>query len=221
MCARPSTPASRRHDTAAESASEDERHGLANAAHAAALAPAGQAAFEPVHVGVAQRAQALHRAVDQAFAIVIEDEARVAARDSAPGLELQLRQRQVRGPQRVRLRERIFLAHVDQPDLFTRDEGGADVIGGHRGGGVGSHGCMSKIGDGALGEYPETTGWWRPSAREPMRRAVPMSATVDMLADRGRGRQRRGHHRCRGWWHRRVRARGRSWVWRPGAVTPD
>ncbi|MNO90319.1 hypothetical protein D3C76_818260 [compost metagenome] len=100
---------------------------------ATGVAPAGQSTFEQGHVAVAEFAQALGGDPGQAFAIVINGDCGIAAGNSCIDLQLQLRQRDVGGEQRVLLGERVFLADVDQGYLAAIEQGGADIVEGAMG----------------------------------------------------------------------------------------
>ncbi|MNN78452.1 hypothetical protein D3C81_1950110 [compost metagenome] len=135
-----------------------------------------------MHVGIAQRLQHRCSARREVFAgvLAVDHDQRVAARDARPRFQFELRQREVGGPQRVLLRERVFLAHVDQCDLGAGQQGlaylrmgeGRECRGGLRGGWRGeldghdfeiSRERSHRLGRVGL-ESPETKGLRGPSS---------------------------------------------------------
>ena len=63
------------------------------------------------------------------FAVLfaVQHDERVALRDAPHGIALDQVERQVRGPQRMRLREGVFLAQVDERDLVAGEQVPSDV----------------------------------------------------------------------------------------------
>lgn len=94
---------------------------------ATGAAPALQATFEQADVAVAQRLQALRGAVRQAFAIVIEGDWGIAPGNARIHLQLQFRQRDIGGKQRMPLGEGRLFAHIDEGQLFTVQQRLADL----------------------------------------------------------------------------------------------
>ena len=92
----------------------------------------------------------------------------VASRNAAPRLQLDARQRQIGGPQRMSLRVRIFFAHIEQRDLLTRQQSrahGAWRLARPRVGGTAVHSATPRRDvDAGSGEYPETKGRRSPSS---------------------------------------------------------
>ncbi|MNC54649.1 hypothetical protein D3C75_1041400 [compost metagenome] len=146
---------------------------------AACCAPAGQATFEQCHITVAQCRQTLPGLGRQAFAVVIQGDGGVAPGYPSKHLQLQLRQRDVGGEQRVCLGERVFLADIDQRQFFMGQQCPTNVLEGA--GGYGTHGAgfsldrSQMLGRRVL-EYPETNGFSLPSARYTARLTAPMLA---------------------------------------------
>jgi hypothetical protein len=66
----------------------------------------------------------------QAFAVVVDHHRHVAARQPPGRVELEPRARDLHREQRVLLRERVFLAHVEQRDLAALQQHRAHVVGG-------------------------------------------------------------------------------------------
>jgi hypothetical protein len=101
--------------------------GLAGHVHvleqlASGLAPAPHAAGQHGDTAITERTQAQRRAHGQAFAVVERDDAHIAARQACKGIQLQMREREIGGKQRMGLRMRRFLAHVEQGDLLARQQ---------------------------------------------------------------------------------------------------
>ncbi|AJY40699.1 rhodanese-like domain protein [Burkholderia humptydooensis] len=99
---------------------------------AARRLPAGEPAFEQMHARVAERREYRCRARREILAerFAVDRDRRVAARNARPCVEFELRQRKIRGPQRMAARIWVFLAHVDQRDLRAGEQRGAHVGGG-------------------------------------------------------------------------------------------
>jgi hypothetical protein len=96
---------------------------------AAGRSPAVEPACERVHVGVAQRCEALGRgghAVDTVL-FAVQHDPRVAPWNAPRRVAFDQVERQVRGPQRVDLRVGVFLAQVDERDLVAGEQVPADI----------------------------------------------------------------------------------------------
>ncbi len=91
--------------------------------------PTVEAARETIDVGVAELAQHAGSARRQILAamLAVDDDARVAARYARPDVDLHARERKVRRPQWVRLREWIFFANVEQRNFLTGEQRGTHV----------------------------------------------------------------------------------------------
>src|SRR4030095_6579039 len=89
---------------------------------AAGSSPSVEASREQRDVGISQGSQAVDGDGVQPFAVVVHDDSRRAPRHAIADLELETSQGKRRREQRMRLRERTFLADVEQRDLATLDQ---------------------------------------------------------------------------------------------------
>ena len=100
---------------------------------AAGVTPAGQAANEQVHPGVAQGLQLPRGGRGQAFAVVVDGDGHVAPRQPPGRVQRDAAGADLHRPQRVGLGERVFLAHVDQGDLGAVEQQLPHLGGGQQG----------------------------------------------------------------------------------------
>ena len=101
---------------------------------AARAPPAIQAAVEHGHRRVSETPELLNRVSREALAIVVHDDGRCAARDAIEHVAEAI-EREGRGEQRMGLRERGLVAHIEQRDLAPLDQGAANLGRRHERGG--------------------------------------------------------------------------------------
>jgi hypothetical protein len=63
-----------------------------------------------------------------AIGAAVHHDARVEARDAPPGIQLEAAQAEIGGPQRMRARELVLLADVDQRDLAAGQQLGSNLL---------------------------------------------------------------------------------------------
>ena len=93
----------------------------------AGIAPGAEAALQFAHIGVTKPLQPHGGTARQPLARIIDDDRRVEPGDAPARFLIDAAQRDLGSEERMALREIMFLAHVDQGDLVTGDQGGADI----------------------------------------------------------------------------------------------
>jgi hypothetical protein len=97
---------------------------------AAAAPPAVEPAVEQAHRRPARCGEPARGRFGQAFAVVVDHHRHISARQPPGRVELEPRARDLHCEQRVFLRERVFLARVEQRDLAALQQHRAHVFGG-------------------------------------------------------------------------------------------
>ena len=92
----------------------------------AGATPTIQSAFELTHVAVAERRKPVCRRGDEAFAIVINDDRHILARQPRFGFERNPVGGHVGGKQRMAGGEAGLMPDIEQRDLVAQQQGGAD-----------------------------------------------------------------------------------------------
>ncbi len=95
----------------------------------ACLFPALQPAFELADVAVAQRREPVRRHGNEAFAVIIEDDRHVLARQPRFGLQRDPVSRHVGGKQRMAGGEGGLVPDIEQCDFIAQQQRGADLPG--------------------------------------------------------------------------------------------